>query len=152
MKRITDCSFTHDEMYHIGKRLWIWLRHEFCRGGYLPKVDRGGWVQVNDIINEKKCWESVYFEFQKHSLHQYRAEPGARVCYDSKDMAEQTLPDVDELMRNRTSAMTLAASHRKRAVELGSEEQEDGICGSKTEAQLEQPRLRRRERHVLRIA
>ena len=44
----------------------------------------------------------------KHNLHQYRTEPGAHVCHDNKDIAGQTPPDVDEPMRNRTWAMTLA--------------------------------------------
>ena len=95
-------------MYHIGKRLSIWLRHEFLRGGHKPQVDGGGWVPIDDIINENRFWESVYFEMKKNGF-EHRATPDARICYHSKDMAGQKPPDVDELMHNRTCwAITLA--------------------------------------------
>ena len=99
--------FSHDEMCHIGKRLSIWLRHEFLRGGYQAKIDRGGWVPIDDIINESRFWENVYLELKKNGLR-HRTVPGARICYNKYDMVGQTPPDVDELMHSR--AWTIALS------------------------------------------
>ena len=34
------CQFYEDEIYHAGKRLSIWLRHEFLRGSHVTNIDR----------------------------------------------------------------------------------------------------------------
>ena len=73
-----DCAFLHD----IGTRLSIWLRHEFLRGGYKAKIDRGGWVPMDDIINEDQFWENVYFELKKYGHR--RVDPGMRIYHDEQ--------------------------------------------------------------------
>ena len=120
----SHCALLHGEMYHIGKHLSIWLRREFLRGGYKAKVDRGGWVPIDDIINEDRFWENVYYELQKHDLYQ-RTVPGSRIFFDKPEMAGHKLRSVDELMENRTWAIAPAIENelwnwgrRKKRVEF----------------------------------
>ena len=64
---------------------------------------------MDDIINEDQFWENVYFELKKYGHR--RVDPGKRIYHDNKDMARQRPTDVDELMFNRTWAITLAVEN-----------------------------------------
>ena len=87
-----DCVLLDGEIYQLRRG----LHHEFLRGVYKAKVDRGSWVQIEDIINEDGLWELL-----RHG-HEHRGIPGKRICYDSKNMAGQTPSTAEELMHHRT--------------------------------------------------
>ena len=54
-----DCAFYEDGIYHIGKRLSIWLRHFFLQGWTDAAVDTWGWVSIADVIIDVYFWTDI---------------------------------------------------------------------------------------------
>ena len=106
-------------------------------GGYKAKLDRGEWVQIDDIINEDRLWESVYFELRTNG-HEHRGQPGNRICYDGGRVVGQRPPTADELMHHRAWAITLAIGNELWNWDRPRGNQEDGFRGRKIETNYEQ--------------
>ena len=100
------CAFYDDEIYHAGKRLSIWLRHEFLTGSHVTNIDRGGWAPIDELVQDDDFWRDVHRELIKHG-HDHRKGSGYRICYDKAAMTDGRPPALDELMYNRTWLIAL---------------------------------------------
>ena len=101
-----ECVFNNDEIYHIGKKLSIWLRHDFLKPWSRTPVDPAGWASVDDILYNDDFWWNVHMELARHG-HGFRVDEGCRVCWDPDSMRAPQ-PTTDELFRNRSWGITLA--------------------------------------------
>ena len=95
-ERIESSPFYPDEIYHVGKRLSIWLRHELLRGGHATTIDRGGWASIDDLIQEEHFWYSVHRELVKQG-YELRKKPGNRFLFVEEDMSGYDPPAPDEM-------------------------------------------------------
>ena len=102
----SGCAFYHDEIYHAGKRLSIWLRHEFLRGTHVTNIDSGGWAPIDELVQDEDFWKDVYRELIKHG-HERRKRATYRICYDKESVGGGQFPELDELMYNRTWLIAL---------------------------------------------
>ena len=98
------CEFYVDEIYHAGKRLSIWLRHIWLRGNRSTNIDRGGWANIDEVIQDEECWMDVHKELVRQG-HKHREDPKFAICYDKEVM--KTQPSSDELMYYRTWLIAL---------------------------------------------
>ena len=68
------CAFYDDEIYHAGRRLSIWLRHEFLRGSHVTNIDRGGWAPIDELVQDDDFWRDVHRELIKHGHEQRKVQ------------------------------------------------------------------------------
>ena len=102
----SGCAFYDDEIYHAGKRLSIWLRHEFLRGTHVTNIDRGGWAPIDELVQDEDLWKDVHRELIKHG-HERRKHATYSICYDKESIGGGQFPELDELMYNRTWLIAL---------------------------------------------
>ena len=47
-----NCAFNPDEIYRVGSKLSIWLRHTFLQCCSRAAVDSGGWAAMDVILDD----------------------------------------------------------------------------------------------------